>query len=226
MRLLGLGTFRHGIHPPDAKQATAERPIRRLPFAPLLVVPLVQHIGAPSQPVVGEGERVERGQTIARPDGFVSVAMHAPASGTVRRIALAPRISGRMVPAVMIEPHPASTQEVAEGKPCPLETATPEEIILAIQQAGVVGLGGAAFPTHVKLRLPEGASLDTLIINGVECEPYLTTDHRVPAPGRWSSASRPTKATRWHTCAPGCPKTSPPAWSRCGSSTRRGQRSC
>lgn len=179
MRLLGLGTFRHGIHPPDTKEATADLPIRRFPFAPLLIVPLVQHIGAPSLPVVREGARVERGQMIARPDGFVSVAMHAPASGTVRKIALAPSITGRMVPAVYLEPHPASTQEVAEGTPCPVETASPEEIIDAIQQAGVVGLGGAAFPTHVKLRVPEGASVDTLIINGVECEPYLTTDYRV-----------------------------------------------
>jgi electron transport complex protein RnfC len=179
MRLLGLGTFRHGVHPPDTKGTTADLPIRRFPFAPLLIVPLVQHIGAPSVPVVREGMRVQRGQMIARPDGFVSVAMHAPASGTVRKIALAPSISGRMVPAVYLEPHPASTQEVAEGTPCSLETATPEEVIGAIQQAGVVGLGGAGFPTHAKLRVPEGGSVDTLIINGVECEPYLTTDYRV-----------------------------------------------
>ena len=84
-----------------------------------------------------------------------------------------------MVPAVYLKPHPGSTQEVAEGTPCPLETATQDEIIAAIQDAGVVGLGGAAFPTHVKLKLPEGKSVDTLIVNGAECEPFLTTDHRV-----------------------------------------------
>ena len=120
-----------------------------------------------------------RGQRIARPDGFMSVAMHAPVSGVVRRIERAPSITGRMVPAVFIEPFPASTQEIVEGVPCDLETATPAEIIAAIQQAGVVGLGGAAFPTHVKLQLPEGKHVDTLIINGAECEPYLSTDHRV-----------------------------------------------
>ncbi len=178
MRLLGLKTFRHGVHPPELKDETSGMAIRRFPFAPLLVVPLVQHLGKPSLPVVREGEEVLRGQRIARPDGFMSVAMHAPASGVVRRIALTPSISGRMVPGVYLEPHPASTQEVMDGTPCPPD-AEPEEIIAAVQEAGVVGLGGAAFPTHVKLRVPEGKRVDTLILNGAECEPYLTTDHRV-----------------------------------------------
>jgi len=178
MRLGRLGTFRHGIHPPESKEDTRDAPIRRLPFAPLLVVPLVQHVGAPSIAVVREEEHVARGQQIARADGDISVGMHAPASGVVRRIALAPSIAGRMVPAVYLEPLPASTQEVAEGTPCPLD-ATPEEILLAIQTAGVVGLGGAGFPTHAKLRIPKGGFVDTVIVNGVECEPYLTTDHRV-----------------------------------------------
>ncbi|UCF67910.1 MAG: electron transport complex subunit RsxC, partial [Acidobacteriota bacterium] len=119
------------------------------------------------------------GERIARPGGFMSVSMHAPASGIVRRIGLTPSISGRMVPGVYLEPFPGSTQEVLDGTPCPLETATPDEIVAAIQDAGVVGLGGAAFTTHVKLKLPEDKYVDTLIINGAECEPYLTTDHRV-----------------------------------------------
>jgi electron transport complex protein RnfC len=179
MRLLGLKTFRHGIHPPEAKDETSGLAIRQFPFAPLLVVPLVQHLGKASIPVVREGEPVVRGQRIARADGFMSVAMHAPVSGTVRKIALAPAINGRMVPAVYLEPQRGSTQEVADGEPCLLEKATPEEIIRAIQEAGIVGLGGAAFPTHVKLKIPDGKFVDTLIINGAECEPYLTTDHRV-----------------------------------------------
>jgi electron transport complex protein RnfC len=176
---LGLKTFRHGIHPPESKDATSGLAIRQFPFAPLLIVPLSQHMGKPSVPVVEEGQEVARGQRIARPDGFMSVSMHAPASGVVRRIGLAPSITGRMVQAVYLQPHPGSTQEVCEGKPCPLETATPDEIVAAIQDAGVVGLGGAAFPTHVKLKPPEGKHIDTLLINGIECEPYLTTDHRV-----------------------------------------------
>ncbi|MFQ6005059.1 MAG: electron transport complex subunit RsxC [Woeseia sp.] len=172
-------SFRHGVHPPEHKVETSHLAIRRFPFAPLLIVPLSQHLGKPAVPVVREGEEVVRGQTIAQPDGFVSVAMHAPASGAVRKISLAPNISGDMVPSVYLQPHPAASQEVDDGDPCDVETASPGEIITAIQRAGVVGLGGAAFPTHVKLRPPEGKRLDTLIVNGVECEPYLTTDHRV-----------------------------------------------
>lgn len=161
------------------KEETSHLAIRRFPFAPLLVVPLSQHLGKPALPVVRAGQEIARGQTIAEPDGFMSVAMHAPASGVVKKIALAPGIGGNMVDSVYIEPHPASSQEVDDGEPCDLETASQDETIAAIQRAGIVGLGGAAFPTHVKLKAPEGKSLDTLIINGVECEPYLTTDHRV-----------------------------------------------
>jgi len=179
MTLLGLKTFRHGVHPPESKDATRGLAIRQFPFAPLLIVPLAQHLGKPSVPVVREGQEVARGQRLARPDGFVSVSMHAPASGLVRRIGLTPSAAGRMVPGIFLEPYPGSTQEVMDGKPCDLETATPDEIVAAIQDAGVVGLGGAAFPTHVKLAIPDGKSVDALIVNGVECEPYLTTDHRV-----------------------------------------------
>jgi electron transport complex protein RnfC len=179
VRLLGLKTFRHGVHPPESKDETSGLAIRQFPFAPVLMIPLIQHMGKPSVPVVQEGQEVARGQRLARPDGFVSVAMHAPASGIVRRIGLMPSISGRMVPGVYLEPHPGSTQEVAEGIPCDLKKAMPDEIITAIQEAGIVGLGGAAFPTHVKLKIPEDKYVDTLIINGIECEPYLTTDHRV-----------------------------------------------
>jgi electron transport complex protein RnfC len=179
MRLLGLKTFRNGIHPPESKDETSGLATRQFPFAPLLILPLSQHLGKPSVPEVREGQEVVRGQRLARSDGFVSVSLHAPASGVVRRIALTPSISGRMIPGIFLEPHPASTQEVLPGAPCSLETATPDEIIAAIQEAGLVGLGGAAFPTHVKLVIPEGKYVDALIINGAECEPYLTTDHRV-----------------------------------------------
>jgi electron transport complex protein RnfC len=171
-------SFRNGVHPPENKDETAHLAIRQFPFAPVLIVPLSQHLGKPAIPVIREGQEIIRGQTIAEADGFMSVGMHAPASGTVRKIALAPGISGSMVESVFIEPLPASTQEIDDGEPCELE-ATQDEIIAAIQQAGIVGLGGAAFPTHVKLKPPEGRHLDTLFINGVECEPYLTTDHRV-----------------------------------------------
>jgi electron transport complex protein RnfC len=144
-----------------------------------MVVPLSQHAGKPSRPVVREGQEVLRGECLGEPDGNVSVATHAPASGVVQRIDLVPGIAGKMVPGIYLQPFPGSTQEVAGGRPCALEDSSPEDIIVAIQKAGIVGLGGAAFPTHVKLRIPPDKAVDTLIINGVECEPYLTTDHRV-----------------------------------------------
>ncbi len=172
-------TFKHGVHPPEHKEDTRHLPIRQFPFAPLLILPMTQHIGAPAVPVVREGQEVARGQLLAKAGGYVSVPLHAPASGVVRRIGNVPTISGQMAQGIYLETFPFSTQEVMEGQPLDLDQATPETILQAIQDAGIVGLGGAAFPTHVKLKVPEGKHCDTLIINGIECEPYLTTDHRV-----------------------------------------------
>ncbi len=172
-------TFAHGVHPPELKDSTRSLAIHQFPFAPVLIVPLSQHIGKPALPIVVEGQEVSRGQRIADPDGFMSVAIHAPASGIIRRIAPTPSINGKMVPGFFLESFPASTQEVAEGTPLRADSASPQQIIDAIQAAGVVGLGGAGFPTHAKLNVPEGKYVDTLVVNGVECEPYLTTDHRV-----------------------------------------------
>ena len=172
-------TFAHGIHPPENKGETSGISIRRFPFAPVMIIPLSQHTGAPAKAIVREGQEVVRGQKIAEPGGFVSVAMHSPASGVVERIGLAPSSMGKMIPSIYIRPYPGSSQEVSEGTPCHIETASKKEIIAAIQDAGIVGLGGAAFPTHVKLSITEPKHVDTVIINGVECEPWLTTDHRV-----------------------------------------------
>ncbi len=122
---------------------------------------------------------MNRGQLLAKAVGYVSVPIHAPVSGTIRKIANVPTISGKMVPGIYLEAFPSSSQEVMEGTPIDFETATPEEILQGIQDAGIVGLGGAAFPTHVKLKIPEGKHCEILMINGIECEPYLTTDHRV-----------------------------------------------
>jgi Na+-translocating ferredoxin:NAD+ oxidoreductase subunit C len=174
-----LPTFRHGIVPPPNKEATRGAAIRQFPFAPELIVPLLQHAGNAAVPVVREGDTVVRGQLLGSADGDFSVPVHAPASGRVRRIERVAIASGQMVPGIRLEPFPASTQEVLEATPCPLESATPDEIIAAVQQAGIVGLGGAAFPTHRKLRVPANRSVELLIINGAECEPYLTTDYRV-----------------------------------------------
>lgn len=172
-------TFKHGIHPPEYKGETNGLPIRQFPFAPLIILPTAQHIGAPSEIVVREGQEVVRGQLLAKAGGYVSVPLHAPVSGRVRKIANVPTISGKMSTGIYLETFPSSSQEVLEGQPLDVETATPEEILQAIQNAGIVGLGGAAFPTHVKLKVPEGKTCEVLMLNGIECEPYLTTDHRV-----------------------------------------------
>jgi electron transport complex protein RnfC len=181
MRLFKLptNTFRHGIHPPEHKSETNGLSIRQFPFAPLIILPLSQHLGAPSQVIVREGQEVSRGQLLAQAGGYVSVPIHAPISGVVQKIANVPSITGKMVPGIFLKSFPGSSQEVVTGKPVDVESATPEQILQGIQDAGIVGLGGAAFPTHVKLKVPEGKTCDELIINGIECEPYLTTDHRV-----------------------------------------------
>ena len=176
---MGLPTFRHGIHPPEMKDDTKGLPIRQFSFPPLIILPVSQHIGAPSVVIVREGQEVVRGQMLAKANGLMSVPLHAPISGKIRKIDLAPSISGKMGMAIYIESFPSSSQEVIEGTAIDLQKSTPSEILAGIQDAGIVGLGGAAFPTHVKLSIPEGKSCKYLIINGVECEPYLTTDHRV-----------------------------------------------
>ena len=160
---LHKNTFRHGVHPPEHKDETNQLPIRQFAFSPLIILPLVQHIGAPSQLLVREGQEVVRGQLLAKAGGFVSVPLHAPASGRIRKIADVPTISGKMVPGIYLETFPFSGQEVMEGTPVDLETASPEEILKGIQDAGIVGLGGAAFPTHVKLKVPDGKKCEVQI---------------------------------------------------------------
>ncbi|MDH5324781.1 MAG: electron transport complex subunit RsxC [Gammaproteobacteria bacterium] len=166
-----------GLHLDDAK-LTAHLSIKRLAFAPLLILPLRQHIGKPSIAVVKTDEEVSRGQLLARADGFLSTCLHAPVSGVVKKFDWVPSAAG-MTPGMYLQATPGATQEVIPGTPCHLDTAGAEDIIQAIQNAGIVGLGGAAFPTHAKLKPPEGKVVDTLVVNGAECEPYLTTDHRV-----------------------------------------------
>lgn len=172
-------TFKNGVHPPEHKSETNGLPVRQFPFAPVIILPMVQHIGAPSRIIVREGQEVKRGELLAEAGGYVSVPIHAPVTGTIRKIANVPSISGKMVQGIYLETSPSSTQEVMNGTPIDLETASPDEILKGIQDAGIVGLGGAAFPTHVKLKVPEGKQCKILMLNGIECEPYLTTDHRV-----------------------------------------------
>lgn len=167
-----------GIHPPDHKSETNTLAIKRFPFAPTMQVSFHQHIGKPALTLVRPGQEVLRGEKIAAADGWFSVPVHAPASGVIQKLGGVPRASGGFAPGCQLCPYPASTQEIEPGRACQPD-APVNEIIRAIQEAGIVGLGGAAFPTHLKLSIPEGKSIDVLLINGIECEPYLTTDHRV-----------------------------------------------
>lgn len=171
--------FEHGIHPPELKDLTAHLPIRRLPFPDEVVLPLRQHAGAPAKLKVKKGDRVIRGDTIATAAGFVSSPVHASASGTVAEIELWPHPDGTMSETVRISVDRFSPQVTRPRMVPHWENLTPREIVQAVQDGGVVGLGGAAFPTHVKLAPPADVSVETIILNGAECEPYLTTDHRI-----------------------------------------------
>ncbi len=174
-------TFRHGVHPPDLKELTAGVGIRRLPFPSRLVLPLSQHAGKPAIPIVKQGDRVERGDKIAEADGFVSSPVHASAAGKVEDIGLWPHPDGTYKPAITIAVEPHSAQAIRPRLIPDWHDLTAKGIIEAVREGGVVGLGGAAFPAHVKLSPPPDVNIDTLLINGCECEPYLTTDHRTMA---------------------------------------------
>lgn len=172
-------TFRHGIHPEEHKEATVGLASERMPFVERYVLPLSQHAGAPSRPLVQVGERVTRGQRIAESVGFISTALHASVEGRVVAIAPRPHPSGKLVPAIEIVADAYSPQRL------PVEVAldpfglSHESFVSELQMAGLVGLGGAAFPTHVKYRVPEGKKIERLLVNGCECEPFLTSDHRL-----------------------------------------------
>jgi len=179
LNLLRRNTFERGIHPQQHKELTCSLPIRRLPFAPTLIVPLSQHAGAPAIPLVKPGQEVVRGEPVARANGFVSAPLHAPATGRVESIQLMTSARGPKTESIIIHVYQGSSQEVLYSVPRNIDTMTPEEIIQAVQDAGMVGLGGAAFPTHVKMKPPPEHKVDTLVVNGCECEPYLTCDHRL-----------------------------------------------
>ncbi|HVS02560.1 MAG TPA: electron transport complex subunit RsxC [Thermoanaerobaculia bacterium] len=173
------GSFRHGVHPAEHKESTAHLPVERMPFAGRFVLPLAQHLGAPARPVVQPGDRVARGQRIAEPGGFVSTAIHSPVTGQVVAIAPRPHPQGRLAEAIEIAVDPFDLQRPPRRPPLAWRELTDDAFAAAVQEGGLVGMGGAAFPTHVKYRLPEGRRVHTLVINGCECEPYLTCDHRL-----------------------------------------------
>lgn len=177
-----MKTFRiGGVHPQDNKQYSAHKQITAVPLPKKAVIPLVQHIGAPAKPLVVKGDKVKVGQLIAEAGGFVSANIHSPVSGTVTKVDTAKDAWGLSMPAIFIDVEgdewmPEIDRTDTLNTVCKLE---PKEIIEKIKQAGIVGLGGACFPTHVKLMPPPGKTPEVLIVNGVECEPYLTCDHQL-----------------------------------------------
>jgi len=174
-------TFRGGIHPPENKHWTEGKPIRTAPLPRKLIVPLQQHTGAPCESVVKVGDTVKAGQKIGESTGFVSSPVHAGISGTVTAIAPMPHpVLPSPVPSIVIEcPEGGSPDGGAWTAKREWSGLTADDIRSMVKEAGIVGLGGAAFPTHVKLSPPKEKRIEILIVNGVECEPFLTADHRL-----------------------------------------------
>ncbi len=170
--------FQGGVRVPHHKALTEKKLVEDLPMPERLIVPVSQHIGAPAKAEVKRKDEVKKGQILSRAGGFVSAHVHAPTSGTVAAVEERPNpVSGKALSIVL---EPDGKDEWLEGLPTAErdpQTATPDEIRQAVQAAGIVGMGGAAFPTHVKLAPPKDKPIDAVLINGAECEPYLTSDH-------------------------------------------------
>lgn len=173
---MGKLTFRGGIHPYEGKELSKDHPIEKYLPKGDLVYPLSQHIGAPSVPCVKKGDTVLAGQKIADAGGFVSVPLHASVSGTVKGIEKRLNATGSMVDCIIIE-NDQQYQET-EFQEARLEGLTKEEILNRIKEGGVVGMGGAGFPTHVKLAPKDPSKIEYILVNGAECEPYITSDYR------------------------------------------------
>lgn len=169
-----------GIHPSDNKEWSKDKAIEVIELPNEVLIPMIQHIGAPATPIVQKGDRVLTGQLIGQATGFVSANIHSPISGTVTAIDAYPNGQGQRRIMIAIKREGDEWLESIDRSPelkreCNLSS---KEIIEKVKDAGIVGLGGAQFPTHVKLSIPDGQKAEMLIVNGVECEPYLTSDYR------------------------------------------------
>lgn len=185
----GSGSFPHGIHPPDNKALSVNMAVEVMETPRTVTLPLLQHLGVPCKQIVKSGETVSYGQMVGKGEAFVSASLHAPIAGKVKRNTMVTLPNGRHLDAITIQ---------AEGEQIPPERIweevkftewlrpmdsfsdyEPMDIVKKIQSSGIVGLGGAAFPTHVKVMPNDTRMIDTLIVNGCECEPYLTCDYRL-----------------------------------------------
>jgi electron transport complex protein RnfC len=181
---MSLLTFKGGVHPPEHKELSAGAPLREAKAPAEVTIPLSQHIGAPTKCIVEIGQTVRKGEAIGEPAAFVSAPVHSSVSGKVTAITDVPNAMGKLVPAVVIRNDGKDEWTQLEDDPDYMRLS-PERLREKIKDAGIVGMGGAAFPTHVKLSPPKEKPIDIAIINGSECEPYLTADHRlmVESPG-------------------------------------------
>lgn len=171
-------SFKGGIYPPGRKEFTQHKAIEKAQVPQIVTIPLQQHIGAPCEPIVKRGDYVKMGQKIGEPKGYVSAPVHSSVSGRVKSIELVPSATGSKVMAVVIENDGLDALDDTIA-PANFEELSPEDLKRIVLDAGIVGMGGAAFPTHVKLSPPEDKKVDFVILNGAECEPYITADHRL-----------------------------------------------
>lgn len=174
-----LKTFAHGIHPTYYKELTRDKAVEAMPLPKQIIIPLQQHIGAPCKPTVKLKDEVRLGDIIGDSEAFVSSPVHTSISGVVKKIEPRPHPGGSWVNSIVIDANDADQTIPSPKEPREVSSLSPDDIRTAVKQAGLVGLGGAGFPTHIKLNPPKGKTIDTVIINGAECEPYLTSDHRM-----------------------------------------------
>ncbi len=177
MRNIKKNNFKGGVHPPEGKHFTEKESIQEFGLPDKLYIPMSQHIGAPAKPIVEKGDTVLKGQMIGEAAGFISANIHSSTSGTVVEIGQFVSSLGAKVTTVVIEPDGEDKWIDRESRDW--RGLTKEAMIEIVKSHGIVGMGGATFPTHVKLNPPPGTEIDTLIINAAECEPYLTADHRL-----------------------------------------------
>ena len=176
---MGLSTFIGGVHPYEGKELSADKPIQVIQPKGELVYPLSQHIGAPAKPLVAKGDKVLVGQKIAEAGGFISANVICSVSGTVKGIE--PRLvaNGAIVQSIIVENDNEYTAIEGFGEKRDYTKLSKEEIRNIVKEAGIVGLGGAGFPTNVKLAPKDDNAIDHIIVNAAECEPYLTSDYRL-----------------------------------------------
>ncbi|MGN0383400.1 MAG: electron transport complex subunit RsxC [Eubacterium sp.] len=175
---MSILTFKGGVHPLEGKELSKNRPIKAIVPKGELVFPLSQHIGAPAIPIVEIGEKVFAGQKIAEAGGFISANIHSSVSGTVKAIEPRLTVAGTKVMSIVIESDGEFTTLETDMAEWLLENFTKQNIREVIKEAGIVGMGGACFPTNVKLTPKDDDAIEYVIVNGAECEPYLTSDYR------------------------------------------------